>query len=142
MIHLTGLIDSDDRHVQILLPIVCGYDQMLEPDFAVVRGSDADYLDRLPSAADALCVVEVADSSLERDRDEKLPIYARAGVRQYVILNLRSRTAEVYEQPTPSAGTYPPPKVVPIGGAIALDIGADQPLIVDLSNVLPPAVDR
>ena len=93
---LAAAIDGPDRHVQIQLPIVCGPNQMPEPDFAVVRGPDADNAARLPTAADVLCVIEISDSSLERDREEKLPIYARAGVPQYVILNLRNRTGEAY----------------------------------------------
>lgn len=34
-------------HAQVQLPIVCGTDQMPEPDFAV-RGTDDRYADRLP----------------------------------------------------------------------------------------------
>ena len=68
---LVAGIDTADRHVQIQSPIVCSTLQMPEPDFAVIRGSDDAYTDRLPGAADAFCVVEVADSSLERDRHEK-----------------------------------------------------------------------
>jgi hypothetical protein len=40
---------------------------MPEPYFSVIRGTDADFTDDLPSAAALLCLVEVADSSLERD---------------------------------------------------------------------------
>ncbi|MBV8782230.1 MAG: Uma2 family endonuclease, partial [Phycisphaerae bacterium] len=97
---LAAHIDTATRHVQIQSPIICGKRQMPEPDFAIVKGSDDDYTDRLPAAADTHCVIEVADSSWERDRNEKLPIYAQAGVPQYIILNLRSRSAEVFERPS------------------------------------------
>jgi hypothetical protein len=135
---LTGLaatIDSPQRCVQIQSPIVCGPRQMPQPDFAVIRGSDADYADRLPAAADVLCVIEVADSSLERDRFEKLPIYARSGVPQYVILNLRNRTAETYADADPSEGRYRSSETVSFGGAFDLLLG-DQPLSLPLSDVL------
>ena len=133
---LSSKINSPDRHVQTQLPIVCGSSQMPEPDFAVVRGTNAEYMDRLPTAADALCVVEVADSSLERDRDEKLPAYARAGVPQYVILNLRNRTAEVHEQPDRSTGQYFINTVVATDSLVGLLIGAEDRLDVVLGMLL------
>ncbi len=44
-------------------------------------------------------LVEVADSSLELDREDKLPAYGRAGIREVWILNLPVRTIEVYREP-------------------------------------------
>jgi hypothetical protein len=117
---LSATIDSPERNVQVQLPIICGPRQMPEPDFAIIRGPDTDYADRLPTAADAPCVIEVADSSLERDRDEKLPKRVRAGVPQYVILNLRNRTAEVYTEPDRAAGTYVLTVFVAVAGAIKI----------------------
>ena len=137
---LTGLaaaIDGPDRRVQIQLPIVCGPDQMPEPDFAVIRGPDTDYMDRLPTAADTLCVIEVADSSLERDRNEKLPVYARAGVPQYVILNLRNRTAEVYAEPDREAGTYSPPILLQVVDVLDRCLERGRTLAMPLADLLP-----
>jgi Uma2 family endonuclease len=51
-----------------------------EPDVAVVRGSPADYEVDHPGAGDIGLLLEVADSSLTRDRDDKGPIYADAGL--------------------------------------------------------------
>jgi hypothetical protein len=135
--HLAGMIDAPERHVQIQLPVVCALNQMPEADFAVIRGTDNDYVNRLPAASDALCVIEVADSSLERDRNEKLPVYARAGLGQYIILNLRDNTAEVFEQPDSVSGTYPPPAVVKITGAISIGLGKGLTFAVDLASLLP-----
>lgn len=70
-----------------------------EPDISVVRGSARDYLDRHPPAAALGLVVEVADTSLRRDRETKGPIYAAAGIPEYWIVNLTSRVVEVYRQP-------------------------------------------
>ena len=133
---LAADIDSPDRHVQIQLPLVCSPTQAPEPDFAIIRGPDTDYLDRLPTAADALCVIEVADSSLERDRDEKRPIYARAGVPQYIILNLRNRTAEVYADPDRANGVYGTASVLAIDDVLELRTGAGQTSAVVLACVL------
>ena len=54
-----------------------------EPDAVIVRGKTRDYLDRHPGAADVELVVEVADSTLERDRTLKKTIYASAGIAVY-----------------------------------------------------------
>jgi Uma2 family endonuclease len=49
--------------------------------------------------SDIYLLIEIADSSLERDRDHKQKIYARDGVREYWILNLENNSLEVYRDP-------------------------------------------
>jgi Uma2 family endonuclease len=70
-----------------------------EPDLSVIRGVPEDYAQRIPDPRDVALVVEVADSTLEFDRDEKLPIYASAGIPFYWIINLIDRQVEVYSLP-------------------------------------------
>ena len=69
-----------------------------EPDLAIVRGNRRDFLGRKRHAADTPLIIEVADSSLARDR-EKRRIYARAGFIEYWIVNLQEAKIEVYTQP-------------------------------------------
>ena len=133
---LRKLIDNDRRHVESQQPLVCTETHVPEPDFMVLRGTLDSYAD-LATAADAFCVVEVADASYERDAGEKLTGYARAGVVQYVILNLRNRTAEIYAGPDASAGTYPPPVIVTAEGSPSLRVGDGETLDVPLRDVLP-----
>ncbi len=71
-----------------------------EPDVAIVRGSPRDYADRFPTPADMALVVEVADSSVARDRGIKRRVYARAGVPVYWIVVLPERAVEVYTGPS------------------------------------------
>ena len=78
-----------------------------EPDLSVVRGESDDYTDHHPGPADIALVVEVADSSLSRDRGEKRDNYARAGIPVYWIVNLVGRQLEVSSNPTGGA-TLPP----------------------------------
>ncbi len=100
-----------------------------EPDVAVVRGEEFDYLGRHPVPGDMALVVEVADSTVERDRDVKGPIYARAGVPVYWIVNLPDRRVEVYRDPTG-------PAVEPAYRS-RQDIGTDGhvPLVIDDQEV-------
>lgn len=133
---LRSRITDARRHVRTQQPLVCSETHVPEPDFMVIRGTLKDYDDR-PMAVDAYCVVEVADSSYERDAGPKLRAYAAAGVRQYVIVDLRNRTAEVYLNPDVAAGTYPPPAIVKDGEMLALRVGADERFEVRLGDVLP-----
>jgi Uma2 family endonuclease len=71
-----------------------------EPDVLLVRGAAEDYLDRQPGPADAVVVVEVADTSLRHDRGPKKRIYAQAEIPVYWIVNLNARTIEVYTEPS------------------------------------------
>lgn len=71
-----------------------------EPDVAVVRGSERDYATRQPRPADIGLVVEVSDSSLDRDQQDKTRIYARDRVPVYWVVNLVDRRVEVYTDPT------------------------------------------
>ncbi len=71
-----------------------------EPDVAVVRGASRDYLARHPGPADMALVVEVSDSSLQRDRFYKGPIYANAAIPVYAIINLLDHQVEIYTDPT------------------------------------------
>jgi len=47
----------------------------------------------------ALLIVEVAESSLEDDRQVKVRVYARCGVPEYWIVDLGAGAVEVYTQP-------------------------------------------
>ncbi len=49
-------------------------------------------------------LIEVADTTLERDREVKAPAYAVAGIEEYWIVNLAERQLEQHLQP--QAGSY------------------------------------
>jgi Uma2 family endonuclease len=133
---LRKLIDTDQRHVESQQPLICSEIHVPEPDFVVLRGTLKDYRE-LPTAGDAWCVIEVADSSYERDRGEKYQGYARAGIEQYIIINLRNRTAEVYASPNSTAGTYPEPLIISSDQELQLRVGAAEQFAVNLVDLLP-----
>lgn len=95
---------SEGFHSQSQEPITLG-DSEPEPDVAVIRGDREDFLTAHPHAPDVLLVVEISDSTLERDRGIKLRSYARAGIANYWIVNLNDRTVEVFTNPTGQADT-------------------------------------
>ena len=87
-----------------------------QPDIAVLRLRD-DYHRAAPTPADVLLLIEVADSSLESDREVKLPRYAAAGILEVWIVNLRTREVEAYDDPRD--GAYQGRRVVGANGSIS-----------------------
>lgn len=93
-----------------------------EPDVTVVRGNSDDFAQRHPGPEDIGLLVEVADSSLARDRGPKKIIYARANIPVYWIVNLIDRQIEVHTDPTGPAEqpdyrqrqVYKPDESVPV----------------------------
>jgi len=73
-----------------------------EPDLAVVRRRDDHYRSGHPVAADVHLVIEVADSSLEYDRDTKALLYAEDGMLEYWLVNLVDDLILVYRDPSPA----------------------------------------
>ncbi|MFV9505876.1 MAG: Uma2 family endonuclease [Oscillochloridaceae bacterium umkhey_bin13] len=81
------------------------FDSEPEPDVVIVRGARRDYRDRHPGPADVALVVEVADTTLQRDRSTKQRLYAAAGITTYWIVNLPEAQLEVYREPSGPGGT-------------------------------------
>jgi Uma2 family endonuclease len=90
---------SDDWILQIQGSITLPPANEPEPDVVVAFGPEDRYVGVNPGPRDIVLIVEVADSSLSEDRDEKLIIYARAHIPEYWIVNLIDRQIEVYTQP-------------------------------------------
>lgn len=88
---------GDGYTVRVQLPLALGATSEPEPDLAVVPGTPRDYVEAHPAEADL--VVEVADTSLDFDRNRKAVLYAQAGFADYWIINLRDRRVEVYREP-------------------------------------------
>jgi Uma2 family endonuclease len=70
-----------------------------EPDLMLLKPSADFYGERHPQPQDIFLLVEISDSSLERDQEEKLPAYARSGIAEVWIVNLNEQTIEIYREP-------------------------------------------
>jgi Uma2 family endonuclease len=70
-----------------------------QPDLLLLRYRDDFYESALPEPADVLLLVEVADTSLVHDRDEKLPRYAAAGIIEVWIEDLSGDRLLAYREP-------------------------------------------
>lgn len=89
--HLVPRIGTRAR-VRIQSSFVAADESEPEPDVAIVP--QGDYSEAQPS--EAFLIIEVADSSLLKDRQIKAPLYAASNVREYWIVNVLDKTLEVY----------------------------------------------
>jgi len=70
-----------------------------EPDLVLLRPRADFYRSRRPGPADVLLLIEIADSSLDYDRDVKAPIYAKAGIPEYWLVDLNASVLWRYLAP-------------------------------------------
>lgn len=69
------------------------------PDLLLLRPPWKRYTKAHPTPEDVFLLIEVSDSSLTYDQSKKLPLYARAGVPEYWIINIPKRQIEVHREP-------------------------------------------
>ncbi len=94
---------------------VAGDTSQPEPDLAVVRALRSL---KDPHPSDAFLVVEVAQTSLAKDRGVKARLYAAAGVTEYWVVDLQAMAIEVRAQP--GEGAYAHCRVARVGEGIRL----------------------
>jgi Uma2 family endonuclease len=70
-----------------------------QPDLALLKSRKDFYRNSHPTSEDVLVVIEVADTSLNYDRNVKLPLYARAGIPEAWLMVLAKDVIEVHSQP-------------------------------------------
>jgi Uma2 family endonuclease len=116
--------------VRCHLPFAASDDSEPEPDVAVYprRTFGKDHPDT------AFVLIEVADSSLRKDRGIKSEIYAEAGVPEYWVVDLVHGTVEVRTRP--ADGHYTRTVTYGRGERIALAAFPDLALATD--DFLPP----
>jgi Uma2 family endonuclease len=82
--------------VRVQLPIIAARESEPEPD--VVIAPLGDYRKVHPGGAH--CVIEVASSSVSKDRNIKAPLYAASGFREYWLVNVAEQVVEVFRDPS------------------------------------------
>jgi Uma2 family endonuclease len=97
---LIELFPRDAFCVRPQSTLVLDDDEAPEPDVAVVAGPCEEHERELPRSA--LLVVEVAETSLPFDRGRKAELYARAGVQEYWIVDVKGAAVEVRRDPAPT----------------------------------------
>jgi Uma2 family endonuclease len=103
------------------------------PDITVLRADTPQ--DRHPSPEYAQLVVEVADVSLDYDRTVKGPLYARAGVPEFWLVDLDRDRIEVYQEP--ATGLYRAIRFYMRGESLSPAFAPD--MLIQVDDILGPA---
>lgn len=98
-----------------------------QPDVAWVR--PRDYSEHRPDGADAMLVIEVADTSLSHDLGEKAAVYAAGGIPDYWVVDVAAEAVHVLRGPGPTG--YVEHRTASRGEVIAPLAAADTSLAVE-----------
>jgi Uma2 family endonuclease len=108
-----------------------------EPDLAIAASALEDYPERHPGSGEVAVAVEVSDTTLDRDQDEKKAAYARGGIPYYWIVNLVDRQVEVYADPR--GGRYQDCHIFPSGAGVPVVVAGVEVGRIPVDAILPPA---
>ena len=130
---ILGQAATPDVVVSVQCPVHLDEHNEPEPDIALIRARADGYRQPpLPSAADVLLLIEVAESSLRHDRERKLPLYARHAIPEVWIIDLAARSVQVYR--APSGNEYQQIQICSSGEAIA--VAAIPGLILEVDDLI------
>ena len=121
------------------LPLSFTMDSEPEPDLVVVPGQPRNYMGK-GHPSDAIVVVELSDTTLRFDRGRKASLYARAGIKDYWIVNLNGKCLEVMREPVEEAGAplgWKYGSVVTLRGGESVSPLAKPEVRIAVSDLLP-----
>jgi len=97
---------NDQYEINSELPVILPNASQPKPDCFIAVYDDNMYEDRHPIAAEVFVVIEVSDTTLQKDRGLKMNMYGLAGIKEYWIVNLVNRQVEVHLAPDEEQGIY------------------------------------
>ncbi len=102
-----------------------------QPDVALLKPRDDFYATQHPTALDTLLIIEVSDTTFRYDRQVKVPLYARHGVPEVWIVDLKDR--RVHFLRAPAGGEYT--DISSVREPADIEVGALPGSAIDLSGV-------
>jgi Uma2 family endonuclease len=135
VIQLTDLLQDAARgraHVLVQLVVRLSDISEPQPDFALVKPRTDFYKKQHPGPADTFLIIEVSESSLRYDVQVKAPLYARHGVPEYWIIDLKGRQVRFFR--SPESGQYADVTSTDAPGVVAPAALPD--VQIDLTHVL------
>jgi len=112
---------SGDVGVSAQNPVILDARWEPQPDIALVRRPGGFGGAWLPTPRDVFLIIEVADTSLEHDRNVKIPHYARTGIPETWLVDLQGDVITCYRRPGPDGYAE---KITMTRGAILRPLGA------------------
>jgi Uma2 family endonuclease len=87
--------------LRVQSPIELYPDSQPQPDVSLLQRREDYYENGHPQPEDIFLLVEVADTSIETDREVKIPLYSQHGIIEVWLIDINSKIIEVYQNPTP-----------------------------------------
>ena len=134
VLHLDRLFQEaakNNAFVLVQSPIALDDHSAPQPDLALLRPRGEHYRSSLAVPSDVLLIVEVAQSSLRYDRDDKIPLYARHGIPEVWLADLETKRLVRYRNA--QQGTYASVDQPDLGAP--LEIAALPETRIDLSTL-------
>ena len=100
---LTRLLVSrcgDRAVVSVQNPMIISNRSAPQPDFAVLRPRGDDYQGKHPRVEDILLAIEIANTTLRYDLGRKSPLYARHGIPELWVIDVKERVVHVFREPS------------------------------------------
>jgi len=86
--------------IRIQNPLALDNTSEPEPDVLLLKRKVDYYESGHPRPADVFLLIEVADSTIDSDRELKIPIYAEDGITEVWLIDINSACIEAYRNPT------------------------------------------
>ena len=123
---------GDRVSVLIQNAIFLGETTQPQPDVTLATFLEDGYEAAHPRPADIFLAIEVMDSTHRKDRGVKLPLYAKANLREVWLIDLPGDRLEVHRKP--KDGTYTENLILARGQTISPEAFPD--LVIDVDSIL------
>jgi Uma2 family endonuclease len=90
---------GDKAIVSVQNPIMLGDNSEPQPDLCLLCSREDFYEKSHPAATDVLLLIEIADTSASADRAYKIPLYARHGIPEVWLIDVKRQQLEIHRQP-------------------------------------------
>ena len=135
LLHLFVHGVGDKAIVAVQDPICLEEHSEPQPDISLLKPRKDLYAHKHPGPEDVLLLVEVAEMSAGYDREVKVPLYARYGIKEVWLIDLEAEAVEVCRGP--SAAGYQERVIMKRGDA--LSPGAFPDITLPVDEILGPA---
>jgi Uma2 family endonuclease len=86
--------------IRIQNPLALDNTSEPEPDVMLLKRKDDFYESGHPQPSDVFLLIEVADTTIDSDRELKIPLYAEDGIIEVWLIDINNACIEVYRHPT------------------------------------------
>ncbi|HFC00952.1 MAG TPA: Uma2 family endonuclease [Phaeodactylibacter sp.] len=108
---------GDNATISVQHPILLNEISEPEPDIVLAKFRLDGYSKNKITPSDIFLLVEVSDSTIAYDRETKIPLYAKANIQEYWIVNIQKKQIEQYTQP--KGNKYLSKKIIKKSGTIS-----------------------